>query len=214
MLDPKFVWIVRVILIALLAWIVYIAPPWRYWPMWLAATGWIAFSLYWSAAARNSAEAKNSESDRSRRVHEAITTAGQLLLFIPIAGLRQNFIPQALAWAVFGLAVETLSIALAVWARRHLSDNWSGRIEIKVDHQLIRSGPYRLLRHPIYTALLGMCIGTALVDGHTHALLGTTLMIAAYWRKIRMEESKLREAFGPEYDDYRRVTVGFIPGLI
>jgi len=205
--------VARLVLIALLVWIVYIAPPWRYWPLWLAATGWIAFSLYWSAAAKNSAAAKSSESDRSRGVHEVITTAGQLLLFIPIPGLRQNFIPPSLAWAVIGLVLEALSIALAVWARRHLSLNWSARVQIKVDHQLIRSGPYKLLRHPIYTAILGMSVGTALVSGHVHALVGTALVLVAYFRKIRIEESILREAFGPQYDSYRRSTLGLMPGL-
>jgi protein-S-isoprenylcysteine O-methyltransferase Ste14 len=212
-LGPKYLWVARVILISLLAWIVYIAPPWRYWPMWLAAAGWILFSIYWSAAAKNSTPAKDSESDRSRGIHEALVTAGQLLLFIPIPGLVQSFVPHSLAWALLGLAIEALSISLAVWARHHLGQNWSARVQIKVDHQLIRTGPYRLLRHPIYTAVLGMCIGTTLVSGQVHALVGTALAIAAYWRKLRMEESKLREAFGPQYDDYRRATWGFIPGL-
>ena len=205
--------VARLVLIALLIWIIYIAPPWRYWPMWLAATGWIAFSLYWSAAAKNSAAAKSSESDRSRGVHEAITIAGQLLLFIPVPGLRKNFLPQTLEWALLGLAVEALSIALAIWARRHLSHNWSARVQIKVDHQLIRTGPYKLLRHPIYTGVLGMSVGTAFVSGQVHALVGTALVIIAYFRKIRIEESKLKEAFGPQYDSYRRSTWGAIPGL-
>lgn len=212
-LGPKSVWIARLILLALLAWIVYIAPPWRHWPMWFAAAGWILFSIYWSAAAKNSAQAKESESNRSRGVHEALVTAGQLLLFIPVPGLVQSFVPHSLAWALLGLAIEALSIALAVWARHHLGRNWSGKVQIKVDHQLIRTGPYKLLRHPIYTAILGMCLGTVLVDGHLHALTGTALVIVAYWRKIRMEEAKLREAFGAQYDLYRRATWGFVPGL-
>lgn len=212
-LGPKSIWIARLILIALLAWIVYIAPPWRHWPKWLAAAGWILFSIYWSAAAKTSAPAKDSESDRSRGVHEALVTAGQLLLFTPVPGLVQSFVPHSLAWALAGLTVEALSISLAVWARRHLGQNWSAKVQIKVDHQLIRTGPYRLLRHPIYTAILGMCLGTAFVDGHVHALIGTALVIVAYVRKIHMEESKLREAFGAQYDLYRRATWGFIPGL-
>jgi protein-S-isoprenylcysteine O-methyltransferase Ste14 len=212
-LGRKSIYAARVLLIALLTWIVYIAPPLRYWPMWLAAAGWVLFSVYWSAAAKNSAQAQTSESDVSRGVHVVLTTIGQLFLFISFPGLGQNFVPHSLGWATLGLAVEALSISLAVWARRHLSHNWSAKVEIKVDHQLIRTGPYQLLRHPIYTAVLGMCLGTALVDGHFHALAGTALVIIAYWRKIRMEETKLREAFGAQYDLYRRVTFGFIPGL-
>ncbi len=77
----------------------------------------------------------------------------------------------------------------------------------------MRSGPYRILRHPIYTAMIGMAAGTAIVSGTLHALLGMTLMIVAYARKIRMEESTLRTAFGVEYDQYRRVSWALVPGI-
>ena len=91
--------------------------------------------------------------------------------------------------------------------------HWSGEITIKVDHQLIRTGPYRLIRHPIYTAMLGMFVGTAIVSGQTHALLGLALAIIAYWRKIRMEEANLNDAFGDAYRDYRRETWALVPGV-
>ena len=101
---------------------------------------------------------------------------------------------------------------LAFWARRHLGRNWSMRVEIKVNHELVRTGPYRLLRHPIYTAVVGMCAGTTLISGQWHAAVGVALVLIAYWRKIRMEEARLREAFGTKYDEYRRGTWGLIPG--
>lgn len=59
-----------------------------------------------------------------------------------------------------GAILQAAFILLAVWARRHLGRNWSGEVRIGVDHQLLRTGPYRLLRHPIYTAMLGMFLGT------------------------------------------------------
>lgn len=74
----------------------------------------------------------------------------------------------------------------------------------------MRSGPYRMLRHPIYTAMVGMYVGTALVAGQVHALVGVAMVVIAYWRKIRMEEGKLRDAFGVEYDEYRRATWGLV----
>lgn len=138
---------------------------------------------------------------------------GLLLLFIPVPGLRHSFLPASPAWVVIGLATQASFFVLAVWARRHLGRNWSARIEIKTNHELVRSGPYRLLRHPIYTAVVGMCAGTALISGQWHALLGVAMTLIAYWRKIRMEEARLREAFGAEYDHYRRDTWGLIPGL-
>lgn len=138
---------------------------------------------------------------------------GLLLLFIPVPGLRQSFLPASAAWVPIGLAAQASFFALAVWARRHLGRNWSGRIEIKMDHELVRSGPYRLQRHSIYTAVVGMYTGTALVSGQLHALVGVAMVVFAYGRKIRMEEAKLREAFGAAYENYRRATWALVPGL-
>jgi len=206
-------WGVRLVLAAAIAAVIYFFPPRSYRPMWLSALGWVAFSVYWGAAARNSAGTKTSESAESRRAHVMMTNIGQVLLFLAVPGLRTVFLPPSPVWVPLGLGVQAASIALAVWARHHLGRNWSGRIEIKVDHELVRSGPYRKLRHPIYTAVIGMCAGTALVSGRTHALLGVLLVLAAYWRKVHMEEDNLRTAFGDRYDDYRRDTWGAVPGF-
>ncbi len=203
---------VRLILIALLIWLLYRFPPTTNWPMWLSAAGWVGFSVYWGIAGKNSAAVQTSESAESRRVHVLLTNIGQLLLFVPVPGLRQVIVPESPVWIAVGLAMQWGAIALAVWARRRLGSNWSGRIEIKKDHELVRTGPYRLLRHPIYTAVLGLCLGTALVNRQVHAVVGVAMVVGAYWRKIRLEEAKLREAFGPEYDRYRRQTWGMIPG--
>lgn len=103
---------------------------------------------------------------------------------------------------------------LGVWARRHLGSHWSGEITIKVDHRLIRSGPYQFVRHPIYTAMLGMFVGTAFVSGQLHALLGLGMAVFAYGRKIRLEEANLQKAFGAEYDAYRRDAGALVPRLL
>ncbi len=180
--------------------------------------GWMLFALYWSLSATN-APAKDAESRASRRVHEVLINAGYLVLLAPIGFspaiplLQYRFVPVSLIPKILGLAVQAGSFALAVWARRTLGQNWSGRIEIKTDHQLVRSGPYRVLRHPIYSAVFGMLTGTALTIGKVHALLAIAIVGVAYWRKIRMEEVKLREAFGAGYEDYRRSTWALIPGF-
>jgi protein-S-isoprenylcysteine O-methyltransferase Ste14 len=182
---------------------------------WLVCVAeWAFFILYWSAAAKNSSPAKVSESGNSRRVHELLLNAGLLLVIFPVWGLRQRFLPDTSLIVWTGLVLQTASGALGVWARRHLGRHWSGEITIKVDHQLIRSGPYRLVRHPIYTAWLGMFAGTALVSGQMHAVLGFALVAFAYWRKIRLEEANLNNAFGPDYDAYRRDTWALVPWLM
>jgi protein-S-isoprenylcysteine O-methyltransferase Ste14 len=206
--------ILRLLLVATAFGLVAAFVPFRTdWPLWCAAGGWGGFSLYWSAEARWSAETERAESAASRRVHLGLTNIGQLLLFVPVVGLDRTVVPPSPGWAWAGLAIEAASLGLAVWARRNLGGNWSGRIEIKKNHELVRTGPYQRLRHPIYTALIGMCVGTALVDGQLHAVVGVALVVLAYWRKIGMEEANMRAAFGAHYDEYRRQTWGAIPGL-
>ncbi|MGC9947826.1 MAG: isoprenylcysteine carboxylmethyltransferase family protein [Bryobacteraceae bacterium] len=174
--------------------------------------GWVAFSLYWEIAAKNAAAAKTSESKGSRAVHVFLANAALLLEIVPIRGLGR-FLPAASLIMTAGLAVEALGLCLTIWARRHLGRNWSGEITIKVDHQLIRSGPYKLLRHPIYTGLLTMYAGIAIVTGEWLAIVGFAMAAFAYWRKIRLEEANLRVAFGAEYESYRRDTWALLPGL-
>lgn len=76
---------------------------------------------------------------------------------------------------------------------------------------MIRSGPYRVLRHPIYTAMLGMFVGTAIASGQYHALVGIALLISAYLRKTRLEEDILRQTFGADFEAYYRDSWALVP---
>jgi protein-S-isoprenylcysteine O-methyltransferase Ste14 len=180
-------------------------------PVLLSILGFLAFNAYWGAAAKNSSPTQQSETPQSRRVHQYLLSAALILVFIPIPGLQLRFLPDTNTVIATGLTIEAICGALGVWARRHLGAQWSGEITIKVDHQLIRSGPYRILRHPIYTAWLGMYIGPAIVSGEWHSLLGAAMAIVAYARKIRIEEATLQQNFGDEYAAYKRRTWALIP---
>ena len=192
--------------------------PTKNWPVVASILGFVAFNIYWLAAATN-APAKSAESAGSRRVHEILVNVGILLILLPellrsgIPAMQYRFLPASPLVSAFGLAIQAGCFGLAIWARRSLGRNWSGRIEIKTDHQLVRSGPYRALRHPIYTAVLGMAVGMAVVIGKAPALLGVVVIALAYVRKIGLEETNMRSAFGPEYDAYRQATWGLVPGL-
>jgi protein-S-isoprenylcysteine O-methyltransferase Ste14 len=183
------------------------------WPTPASLLIWVLFAIYWKYAGKNSSKAAKAESGASRGVHVTLTTAAQILLFIQPVYLAQRLIPFSLAGVVAGLFLELAGIVLAVKARVALGKHWSGRITIKVEHELIRTGPYRRMRHPIYTALLAMYLGTALVSGEAHAAIGFVLVIIAYRRKVRLEEAKLVEAFGESYQEYQMQTWGLFPGL-
>jgi len=110
--------------------------------------------------------------------------------------------------------VAALGLALTVWARMHLGANWSGTVTVKQDHELVRSGPYAWVRHPIYTGLLLMLAGTALALGEWRGVLALLIAFAALWRKLKLEERWMRETFGTAYDDYRRSVKALLPGIL
>jgi hypothetical protein len=87
------------------------------------------------------------------------------MLFLRLPGLTARWLPEAGFLVPLGIALQVGFGFIAVWARRQLGKQWSPGITEKVGHQLVRSGPYRFIRHPIYTAMLGMYLGTALVSG-------------------------------------------------
>jgi protein-S-isoprenylcysteine O-methyltransferase Ste14 len=183
------------------------------WPMWTSIAMWCVIEIYWDVARKNAAPASSSESRPSRWVHLSLLLAAQILIFLPVHGLRQRYLPASAIVTATGLTLNTIGLALAIWARRCLGRYWSGEITIKVEHRLVRSGPYRILRHPIYTALLSLYAGTAIVSGELHALIGWVLAVLAYLRKIRLEEANLIKAFGAEYRDYRTDSSALLPGV-
>jgi protein-S-isoprenylcysteine O-methyltransferase Ste14 len=113
-----------------------------------------------------------------------------------------------------GLAIQLACILLTVWARLHLGESWSSKVLVAPGQQLIDTGPYRKVRHPIYTGILGMFVGTAIVTGELHGLIAIVIMAVAYWRKIRVEERLLVSELRDTYEGYRRRTWALIPFLI
>jgi protein-S-isoprenylcysteine O-methyltransferase Ste14 len=173
---------------------------------------WIAFSLYWSIAARNSAKSQDSESKWSTALHQIVLNVALVLLFWPAPGLGGWFLPQRWHFlSAVGAAIQIAFFALAIWARRHLGKNWSAEVRIGEGHELVRSGPYRIVRHPIYSAMLGMFLGTALASSQVHALVAIALLFLAYIRKTRLEEEILKKTFGAQFDAYRRNSWSLVP---
>ncbi len=112
------------------------------------------------------------------------------------------------------MLLSVVGIAIAIWARATLADNWSGRATLREGHELIQTGPYAFVRHPIYTGLLLAFLGTALMRCSPRSFLGVAVFLAVFVWKIRMEDGFLRAEFGAKFEDYRRRVKALVPFVI
>ena len=180
---------------------------------------WLAWLLYWFVSAFGTKRAARVDSLGTMLVYRLPLLLGFILLFTdrPWAGLEwlwRSFLPDSVGWAWSGLFLLLLGVGFACWARVVLGRNWSATVQLKQDHELVVVGPYRWVRHPIYTGILLGLFGTALVIGEWRGLLALALVAAGFWFKLRHEEAWMRERFGAAYVDYMRHTKALIPGIV
>lgn len=177
---------------------------------------WVIWLIFWGVAAFGTKPAVRREDVGSRLAYSVPLVAGALLLGVPrILGpaLDQRFHPHTFGWYLVGLALTVAGLGFCVAARLWLGRNWSGIVTLKEDHELIRSGPYALVRHPIYSGLLLALIGTAIVIGRWRALIALVLFLAGLLLKMRREERFMAEAFGEAYARYRSEVAALVPFL-
>ncbi|MGH8233794.1 MAG: methyltransferase family protein [Rhodanobacteraceae bacterium] len=175
---------------------------------------WILWLLYWSASALRGKQTVRRESSPSRLAHglPLLIAAWLLLMHRPDNWLGQ-YVEPSYSWGLYytGLALVAIGLAFTVWARVHLGRNWSGTITVKEQHELITCGPYRLVRHPIYTGMLLAFLGTAIAQDQWRSLLALVIVWLALWRKWRVEERFMQETFGDKYAGYCRRVPAVIP---
>ena len=189
---------------------------WAAKPSWamLASGGiWVAFLVYWSKQARAPTPTVKAEARRSSLKHAAWREIGLLLLFLPVPLLNRVVLPNGPLHPFVGLGVQLLGAWFYLYAKGYLGRQWSGSISIKTDHQLITSGPYRRIRHPMYTGMITMALGTAIVSTRVHALVGAAFVALSYVIKIGIEEAWLGAHFGAAYDEWRRHSWKLLPPI-
>ncbi len=178
---------------------------------------WVGWYILWRVMARRVKAAAQSESLPSRLSHIVpLVIAGCLLAAppLPIPLLYDRFVPLALWPPTLGAVIAYAGLAFCVWARFMIADNWSGIVQVKHGHDLVVGGPYRWVRHPIYTGLLLMFVGTALAGGEWRGVLAVAIAAASFWRKLRLEETAMRGEFGDAYDRYAERTSALIPFML
>lgn len=173
--------------------------------------GWYAtwlVSLFW--AGKPSARPRA----QSHLLYQIVTMAGLALLFGPPIAHRAPFplwhASDTAGWIVF--ALTALCFAFCWWARLTMGRLWSGFISRLEDHRIVDTGPFAIVRHPIYTGIIAAAFLMAGELGTAPALAGAVLFLLAFWMKARIEEEFLRQELGPEpYDAYRRRVPMLLP---
>jgi protein-S-isoprenylcysteine O-methyltransferase Ste14 len=175
---------------------------------------WVAWLIFWIFSARQGKATERRETALSRLLHFGPIALGMFVLssnpgtLSPGLSVRWIREPEWLYW--FSAALVAVGLVFACWARVSLGSNWSAAVTLKRDHQLIVSGPYRYVRHPIYTGLLFALFGTALETTAWRGVIGFALIATAIAYKYRTEERFLTDKFGDEYVRYK----GDVPALV
>jgi protein-S-isoprenylcysteine O-methyltransferase Ste14 len=173
----------------------------------ILSVGWAAFWLYWLVAARN---AKAGRSRYNRFLGARVGLLIVVVFFARFYGFGSH--PATASWwlAGAGIAVWVLGLGLAVWARLYVGRNWGMPMSRKDDPELVTTGPYRAIRHPIYTGIIGGAVGTALATT-LFGLIAVAVLAGLFIYSARNEERYLTELFPDAHPEYKRHSKMLIP---
>jgi protein-S-isoprenylcysteine O-methyltransferase Ste14 len=175
---------------------------------------WVGFAVSWLAAALWSGKTEKRARIGEQIPYRLVLLIGAILLAVPahryVGPLRLWSVTYMQAWIC--TAAITLGFAFSWWARIYLGPLWSSQVTRKENHRVIDSGPYGIVRHPIYTGILLAVFATAAAKGTMPGVGAALMIVLGFWMKARLEESWLRRELGAdEYDAYRRTVPMLVP---
>lgn len=180
---------------------------------------WTLFMLYWLWGWRRVKGANRAEPLLPRLLKYWLPLAVAFCLLGSGDWFGDSFL-HARIWlatamvSVLGALLTVAGVAFACWARYILGRNWSSEVQLKQDQELIERGPYRLVRHPIYTGMLLAFFGTAMAIGEWRGLIALAIIAGSFWFKLRLEERWMREQFGAGYLEYMQRVKALIPWIL
>lgn len=182
---------------------------------WIILFAWLVFLLTWIFLSFKVKKDVNRVWWRSAWLRIVIAFAVALILAKTSASRTTypssffNHVTGNSLLLVLATVFTLVGIGLAVWARLHLGRNWSSSPNMKVGHTLVTSGPYQLIRHPIYTGVLTAILGSALVNSLWFIILAFASFV--FVRRVRKEEGYMLNLFPNEYPEYKKHTWALIP---
>jgi protein-S-isoprenylcysteine O-methyltransferase Ste14 len=178
---------------------------------------WLVLALVWVVNALRNMRTKRtiqSQSSAWQLLYTAILVVGVYLIFAKQSGIpwldRQLF-SVTVPIVLVGLLAVLMGVVFSVSARLMLGDNWSNRVTVKENHTLVRRGPYRIVRHPIYSGILLGMLGSALQRGGIRCFVGVLICGLSFLLKSRVEERFMVQSFGEEYLQYRHKVKALAP---
>lgn len=177
---------------------------------------WLIWWIAWWVLASFSKKTEQRESTGSRWSYTVLVIIALYLLFFARhlgIFLMGDIFRRRTAFGWIGVGITALGFAFTFWARATIGRNWSANVTIKVGHELIRSGPYGFVRHPIYTGILIATAGTVITRDEWRGVIALLLLWLAFDIKRRKEEAFMRQTFGSQYTEYARTTGALFPKL-
>jgi protein-S-isoprenylcysteine O-methyltransferase Ste14 len=178
---------------------------------------WLVFVVVWMVAAASTKRSVYRESRAQRLRYWILLVIAYFLLIkgsrLPYS-LGAQIIPHTKATAWTGAVLCIVGLAFTIWARATLGRNWSGAVTLKECHELIDRGPYRLVRHPIYTGLLTMFVATVIALGHAAGIIGALFVFVSFWIKLGDEEKLMLKQFPDQYAAYQQRVKRIIPFVL
>jgi protein-S-isoprenylcysteine O-methyltransferase Ste14 len=180
---------------------------------------WLILLTYWFVLGFTTKKVKSQESLLKRFLFYWLPLIVAILLLGPGEWfghtlIRENFVPHTNFIGIIGLVFCILGAIIACWSRYKLGRNWSLSVQKKENHELIHSGIYKIVRHPIYTGLLLLFIGNTIIVGDYRGIIAVLIVFISFWLKLTKEEKLLTESFGSQYIEYRKKTKALIPYIL
>ena len=178
---------------------------------------WLAFLAYWLLSSFRVNRMQRTEPKGQKWLRILAMAASFWLLYgndWRFGALNLRILPYRPWIPQLGAALTAIGVAFAIWARYHLGKYWSASVALREGHQLIRTGPYARIRHPIYTGMLLAVFGTALAESRYRALVAFVIVLLGLAWKAKSEEALLASQFGAEFEEHRRHTGFLLPRLV
>ncbi|HEV2327575.1 MAG TPA: isoprenylcysteine carboxylmethyltransferase family protein [Verrucomicrobiae bacterium] len=176
---------------------------------------WAAFLLYWLVSAfavKATAERKSFASSLPYRIPLILGVFIVAKIYMPYPW-NVPLTPQTFLTPWIGAATCVIGLGITIWSRWTLAGYWSSDVRFKQGHELVKTGPYRFVRHPIYTGILVMCLAPAIQFGRLHHWLGTLIIGIGLWIKLKQEETVMLQHF-PEYSEYQKRVKALVPFVL